>query len=97
MNWKNKTKEVNGGLNGTAMSEQAKKPKYIVWNIAEVVSLCTKEELDLLNSIVDRIVEARVANGILPNEKFVVVSSTEPYYETVKNLVDNLKKIGDRD
>lgn len=83
-------------LNGTAMSEQAKKPKYIVWNIAEVASLCTKEELDLLNSIVDRIVEARVANGILPNEKFVVVSSTEPYYETVKNLVDNLKKIGDR-
>lgn len=72
------------------------KPKYMVWNILEVASLCNKEELDLLNSIVDRIVQARTANGILPNEKFVVVSETEAHYKPVKDLVDMLKPKEDK-
>ena len=66
------------------------KRRYLVWDVPELLSLCSKEEIELIDSIIGRMIAARTNNGIIPQTKYIVVSEAEPFYQTVKDLVDAL-------
>lgn len=72
------------------MSEQ-NNPAFLVWDIREIVSVCSPEELDLLNNIIERVLNFRQQSGKDPVSRYIVVSEEEPYFNTVKDMIDMIK------
>jgi hypothetical protein len=73
------------------MSEQDKKPniRYFVWNVEEVLSVCTKAELMKFDAVTDRIIRKREESGQDAVKRFIVVSEDDPYYREVQTVIKN--------
>lgn len=68
-----------------------KEIKYMVWDVEEVMSICSQEERMFLSLIVRRIHDKRVEEGKPALNSFILVSEHEPYFKTVAELVSLLK------
>jgi hypothetical protein len=67
------------------------KPTYIVWDIHEIMTVCTQQELQLLDNIIARVQQLRAQAGKPTTSRFVVVSEEEPHFKTVVSMIDMLK------
>lgn len=65
--------------------------KYIVWKLSEIVQVTTPEDLQKLDTIVDRVLHLRQAEGKNPVNSYIVVSEDDPYYKVVKEIVKSYK------
>lgn len=72
--------------------KEKKELKYMVWDVEEILAVCTKAELMKLNTIVDRVLLLRENEGRKPVTHFTVVSEDEPYYKTVTEFIELVKK-----
>jgi hypothetical protein len=68
-----------------------KEIKYMVWDVEEVMAICSQEERMFLSLIVRKIHEKRVEEGKPALNSFILVSEHEPYFKTVAELVALLK------
>ncbi|QZA69045.1 hypothetical protein 010DV004_108 [Bacillus phage 010DV004] len=69
-------------------------PKYIVWETEEIGAVLTKQEADILNSLFERVAMERQIKGKDTSPSYLVVKTTAPYAEVVKDL---MKQHGDWD
>jgi hypothetical protein len=69
-----------------------KEIKYMIWDVEEVMSVCSQEERMFLSLLVRRLHEKRVEEDRPTLNRFIVVNEHEPYFETVVGFVDLMKK-----
>lgn len=62
--------------------------KFLVWKLDELLSVCTPGELKLLDTIIDRILRKREAEGATNVNKYIVVNENEPYAKLVQDIID---------
>ncbi|AGY47433.1 hypothetical protein Grass_168 [Bacillus phage Grass] len=63
-----------------------KKDKYIVWEVEDLPEL-TKQELDVLNSISERMATEKQVKGKDTNPNYLVVKTSAAYAGVVKDLM----------
>ncbi|UPI12928.1 hypothetical protein [Bacillus phage SBSphiJ5] len=63
-----------------------KKDKYIVWEVEDLPEL-TKQELDILNGISERMAMEKQVKGKDTNPNYLVVKTSAPYAGTVRDLM----------
>lgn len=73
------------------MSSQSDQPTYVVWNIQEIMAVCSPQELQLLDNIIERVQHLREQHGKPVTSRFVVVSDEEPHFKTVISMIEMLK------
>ena len=69
--------------------------KFIVWKLEDLLAVTTQAELQLLNTVVERMIRKREEDGksTTPNY-YLIINTDEPYAEEVKDI---LKRNGDWD
>ena len=70
------------------------KDKFLVWKLEDVLAVCTPAELQKLDTIVDRMIHKKQAEGRDTVSRYIVVNLDEPYADEVRDV---LKKHGDWD
>lgn len=45
------------------MAENAPKEKYIVWKLSDILEVCTRPELEKLDTIIDRILRKQIGRA----------------------------------
>lgn len=63
-----------------------KRDKYIVWEVEDLPEL-TKQELDILNSISERMAMEKQVKGKDTSPSYLVVKTSAPYAGTVRDLM----------
>lgn len=63
------------------------KINYIVFDAEELISVCTKAELENINAIVDRIIRKREAQGQKVVTGFIVVDTDKPYAPAIAEII----------
>jgi hypothetical protein len=74
------------------MSEHKNDLEYIVWELAETLSVSTEGDLKRLNALIARIQAKREELGKKPKTSYIVVSEDEPYFQLVGEYVQLMKK-----
>ncbi|AMO25909.1 hypothetical protein Blue_086 [Bacillus phage Deep Blue] len=64
-----------------------KKPNYIVWDVNEVANVCSPEEMQMLNSIIDRVLQARTNAGLQNNVSYLVIPNNKPYHRPIAEML----------
>ncbi|ALO79612.1 hypothetical protein HOBO_204 [Bacillus phage Hobo] len=64
-----------------------KTPNYLVWDIEEVSSVCSPEEMQMLNNVIDKVLQARLQRGQSNNVQYLVIPSFKPYYRPISEML----------
>ncbi|BEU14774.1 hypothetical protein [Bacillus phage CM1] len=62
-------------------------PNYIVWDVEEVASVCSPEEMQMLNNIIDKVLQARTNAGLQNNVSYLVIPNTKPYHRPIAEML----------
>jgi len=62
-------------------------PNYLVWDVEEVASVCSPEEMQMLNSIIDRVLQVREQQGQSNKLQYLVIPNTKPYYRPIAEML----------
>lgn len=76
----------------SANEQNEPKIEYMIWDVAELISVCTAAELQNFDTIVERIIRKREAQGKPLNTGFLVVDINEPYAQEVADLIKKRKE-----
>lgn len=63
------------------------KISYIVLDAEELISVCTKPELDKINAIIERMIRKREAQGQKAATGFIVVEADKPYAPAIAEII----------
>jgi len=61
--------------------------KYWVLKLDELLAVCTQPELQKFETIVDRILHKRAAEGKPPVNSYIVINTDEVYADEVKEIL----------
>jgi hypothetical protein len=61
--------------------------RFLVWKLQELLQVCTPAELQQLDTITDRILRLREAEGKPPVNSYIVVNADEPYAGEVRDIL----------
>jgi hypothetical protein len=61
--------------------------RFLVWKLQELLQVCTPAEMQQLDTITDRILHLRAAEGKPPVNSYIVVNSDEPYAGEVRDIL----------
>ncbi|AHJ87161.1 hypothetical protein JBP901_gp084 [Bacillus phage JBP901] len=64
-----------------------KTPNYIVWDVEEVASVCSPEEMQMLNNVIDKVLQARSQHGLTNNVQYLVIPNSKPYYRPIAEML----------
>ncbi|QFP93483.1 UNVERIFIED_ORG: hypothetical protein Xoosp15_218 [Xanthomonas phage Xoo-sp15] len=62
-------------------------PNYLVWDVDEVANVCSPEEMQMLNSIIERVLQARTNAGLSNDRRYLVIASDKPYYRPISEML----------
>jgi hypothetical protein len=71
---------------------EERKPSFLVWNIQEVMDVCTGTELQKIDEIIERVIVKRQEEGKKASRNFIVISDDDPYFKAVAEFVEVMKK-----
>lgn len=72
-------------------SESKKIPKYLVWNLEEMLQVCTPQDLSFVDNIIDRMLRYREENNLPSVKEFTVLTPEDPYYAEVIEIIKRYK------
>lgn len=61
--------------------------KFMVWKLDEVLKVCTKHDLRVLDDIINRVLRMREEEGKNPVNGYVVINTDEPYIDEIKEIM----------
>lgn len=61
--------------------------KYVFWKVEDVLSVCNKKQLEMLDEIGQKIDEKRKSEGKSMNN-YYIVNEDEPFSDKVKALIE---------
>lgn len=62
--------------------------EYLVWELQDVLEVCSRQQLVALESIGQMIALKRKEDGKQPDGKYYIVSKDEPYADKVKAIME---------
>lgn len=64
-----------------------KTPNYIVWDVEEISKVCSPEEMQMLNNVIDKVLQARAQQGLSNDVKYLVIPNSKPYYRPIAEML----------
>lgn len=64
-----------------------KTPNYIVWDVEEISQVCSPEEMQMLNNVIDKVLQARAQQGLSNDVKYLVIPNSKPYYRPIAEML----------